>query len=138
MNHQLLKQNIVNIIEQKGLSMRKLERVAGLHTNFISNLLQDRSKNPSLDSIIRIATVLDVSIDKLVGRETNNKTYDLNIPKEIFLDIASYILKGIRDKQSNSLKLDNFFNAVYEVYKFSSKKDRLDKEFADWFIGSHL
>ena len=118
--------------------MRKLERVAGLHTNFISNLLQDRSKNPSLDSIIRIATVLDVSIDKLVGRETNNKTYDLNIPKEIFLDIASYILKGIRDKQSNSLKLDNFFNAVYEVYKFSSKKDRLDKEFADWFIGSHL
>lgn len=135
----LLKQNIVTIVKQKGLSIRKLERDAGLHKNFISNFLHDKSKNPGIDSIIRIAEVLNVSIDKLIGRESANKIHDLTvIRKDIFSDVVSYLVTAILAKREDQLKLEVFFNAVYEIYIFSLKKDIFDKEFADWFINNQL
>lgn len=135
----LLKQNIVTIVKQKGLSIRKLERDAGLHKNFISNFLHDKSKNPGIDSIIRIAEVLNVSIDKLIGRESANKIHDLTvIRKDIFSDVVSYLVTAILAKREDQLKLEVFFNVVYEIYIFSLKKDIFDKEFADWFINNQL
>src|SRR3989304_8946087 len=134
-----LKQNIVAIAKQKGLSIRKLERDAGLHKNFISNFLHDKSKNPGIDSIIRIAEVLNVSIDKLIGRESANKVHDLTvIRKDIFSDVVSYLVTAILAKREDQLKLEVFFNVVYEIYIFSLKKDIFDKEFADWFINNQL
>src|SRR3990170_7084578 len=130
-----LKQNIVAIAKQKGLSIRKLERDAGLHTNFISNFLHDKSKNPGIESIIKIASVLGVSIDELISGESRNKTYDLVLTrKDIFLEAVNYLLKAYETKQNDKLKLEKFFSAIYEVYMFSLKKDSFDKEFADWFI----
>jgi transcriptional regulator with XRE-family HTH domain len=130
-----LKQNIVALAKQKNLSIRGLERGARLHKNFISNFLYDKSKNPGIDSIIKIAEVLDVSIDELIGKELEHKTYDFPIiRKDIFFDTLDYLLKTMQTKQNCTFKLDNFFNAVYEIYIFSLKKDSFDKEFADWFI----
>ncbi|EKE01129.1 MAG: Helix-turn-helix protein [uncultured bacterium] len=134
-----LKQNINAIVKQKGLSIRKLERDAGLHKNFISNLLYDKSKNPGIDSIIKIAAVLDVSIDELVGKGLGHKTYDLAITrKDIFFDSVNYLLTAIQTKQNSTFKLENFFDAIYEIYTFSLKKDSFDREFADWFINCRL
>ena len=134
-----LKQNIVTIVKQKGLSIRKLERDANLHKNFISNFLRDKSKNPGIDSIIKIAAVLNVSIDELVGKKTEHKIYNLTITrKDIFLDVTNYLLVAIQTKQNDTLKLEKFFNAIYEIYAFSLKKGAFDKEFADWFINCQL
>jgi len=134
-----LKQNIITIIKQKGLSVRRLERDAGLHKNFISNFLYDKSKNPGIESIIKIASVLGVSIDELIGRTPGSKTYDLDIArKDIFLDVVNYLLRGYETRQNDKLKLEKFFNAIYEIYMFSLKKDSFDKEFADWFINCQL
>lgn len=134
-----LKENIVNIVKQKGLSIRKLEREAGLHKNFISNFLHDKSRNPGIDSIIKIASVLNVSIDELIGKELEHKIHDLAITrKDIFFDIVNYLLATIQTRKNTSFKLEKFFNAVHEIYVFSLKKDSFDKEFADWFINSQL
>ena len=134
-----LKQNIVNIVKQKGLSIRKLERDAGLHKNFISNFLHDKSKNPGIDSIIKIASVLNVSIDELIGKELEHKIHDLAITrKDIFFDAVNYLLAAIQTRKNTTFKLEKFFNAVHEIYVFSLKKDTFDKEFADWFINCQL
>ena len=134
-----LKQNIVAIAKQKGLSIRKLERDAGLHKNFISNFVHDKSKNPGIESIIKISGVLNVSIDKLVGKEPVSNICDLAIlRKHIFFDVVNYLLTTIQAKQKRQLKLEKFFNAVCEVYVFSLKKDAFDKEFADWFVNFQL
>ena len=134
-----LKQNIVAIAKQKGLSIRKLERDAGLHKNFISNFLHDKSKNPGIDSIIKISGALDISIDKLIGKEPASKTCDLTIiRKDIFFDVVNYLLPAIITKQKDQLKLEKFFNAICEVYVFSLKKGAFDKEFADWFVNFQL
>ena len=138
MQHQL-KQNIVSIAKKRGLSLRKLEREAGIHKNFISNFLHDKSKNPGIDSIIKIASVLNISIDELLGKELEHKTHDLAITrKDIFFDTVNYLLSAIQTMQSPTLKLEKFFNAVHEIYVFSLKKDSFDKEFADWFINCQL
>ena len=119
-----LKENIVNIVKQKGLSIRKLEREAGLHKNFISNFLHDKSRNPGIDSIIKIASVLNVSIDELIGKELEHKIHDLAITrKDIFFDIVNYLLAAIQTRKNTTFKLEKFFNAVHEIYVFSLKKD---------------
>ena len=134
-----LKQNIVSIVKQRGLSIHRLERDAGLHKNFIYNLLSDKSKNPGIDSVVKIAEVLNVSIDELIGREVESKIYDLAITrKDIFFDVMNYVLTATQAKQNNTLKLNKFFNAIHEIYTFSLKKDAFDKDFADWFINCHL
>lgn len=134
-----LKRNIVDIVKQKGISIRRLERDAGLHKNFISNFLHDKSKNPGIDSIIRIATVLDVSIDELIGKEAEHKIYDLTITRgDILSEVINYLLLVIQNKKNDTLKLEQFFDAVHEVYTFSLKKEAFDKDFADWFINCHL
>ncbi len=134
-----LKQNIVAIVKQKGLSIRKVERDAGLHKNFINNFLYSKSNNPGIDSVIKIAEVLDVSIDKLIGKESEHKTYDLAITrKDILLEVVNYLSTVIQTKQTDKFKFEKFFNAVYEIYAFSLKKDAFDKEFADWFISGYL
>ena len=138
MQHQL-KQNIVAMAKQKGLSISKLERDAGLHKNFISNFLHDKSRNPGIDSIIKISEMLDVSIDELIGKELKYKAYNSAITrKDIFFDVVNYLLAVMQAQKNNALKLENFFNAVNEVYAFSLKKDTFDKEFADWFINCHF
>lgn len=136
-NH--LKQNIVNIVKQKGLSIRKLERDAGLHKNYISNFLHNKSKNPGIDSIIKIAEVLDVTIDQLIGKESEQKIYNLVIArKELFFEVMDYLLISVRNKKNNDLALERFFHAIHEIYTFSLKKNGFDKEFADWYINCQL
>lgn len=133
----LLKENILSLTKQKGLSIRRLEREAGLHLNFVSNLLADKSKNPGIESIIKIAEVLNVSIDELIGKEPEHKTYDLTITrKDIFSEVVNYLLTAIHGKKNCTL--EKFFHAICEVYKFSLKKESFDKEFADWFINCQL
>jgi transcriptional regulator with XRE-family HTH domain len=130
-----LKQNIVYKTKQKGLSIRKLEIAAGLHKNFVSNFLHDKSRNPGIDSIIKISEVLNVSIDELIGNKPKHKTYDTEITrKDILTDTINYLLSVAQSKSNKTMKLEQLFDAIYEVYAFSLKKNIFDKEFADWFI----
>ncbi len=136
--HQL-KQNIVGLVKQKGLSISWLEREAGLHKNFISNFLHNKSKNPGIDSIIKISNVLNVSIDELIGKKNDYQNYNTAITrKDIFFEAVEYLLKTFASKNSGPKKLEDFFNAVCEIYMYSIKKGSLDKEFANWFISCRL
>jgi transcriptional regulator with XRE-family HTH domain len=134
-----LRQNIVNIIKQKGISINGLEKTAGLRKNFVSSFLHDKSRNPRVDSIAKISVALGVSIDELIGEGSEHKNHDLTIARmDILLDTLNHLSTSLRDKKNNKLKLENICKATYEIYSFSLKKDSFDKEFADWFISSQL
>ncbi|MFU1797650.1 helix-turn-helix domain-containing protein [Paenibacillus azoreducens] len=51
--------------EEKGWSRYKLAKESGVSTSYIRPIEEDRH-SPSLDVLIKISTVLDVSIDYLV------------------------------------------------------------------------
>jgi transcriptional regulator with XRE-family HTH domain len=134
-----LKDNILAAIRNKGLTVRSLETKAGLRQSFISNFLHDRSKNPGIDAITKIAETLGVTVDELLGKGLERKTYNVDIVrKDIFWDVVEHLLKAVKTKPNNRLTLEKFFDAVYEIYTFSLKDDKFDKEFANWFIKSRL
>lgn len=132
-----LKENISEAIKETGWSMRKLEQKAGLNRNFISNFLRNKSNNPGIESIAKIANLLNVSIDELIGKEPEYKSFDLTIEhRDIFLETINHLSTTIQDRKNSSFKLDDFIDALREIYTFSLKKNAFNKEFADWFITS--
>lgn len=134
-----LRQNILSIIKQKGMSISRLEKDAGLHKNFISNFLHDKARNPRVDSIAKIAVALGVSIDSLIGAGYDHKDYGLAISRtDIFFEVLNYLSSALEGKKDGQLKFEKVFKAMHEIYTFSLKKDSFDKEFADWFINCQL
>ncbi len=136
---QQLKDNILTALRSEGLTVRSLEMKAGLSQSFISNFLHDRSKNPGIDAVIKIAEALGVTVDELLGRGFEHKTYDLDIArKDIFWEVVDHVLKATKARPNNRLNLEKLYDAMYEIYTFSLKDGKFDKEFADWFIKSRL
>ena len=52
--------------EAKGLSQEKLARLADVANNTIIKIEAGKNQNPTLDTLKKIAGVLDVSVDELI------------------------------------------------------------------------
>jgi len=64
----MLAQNIRRIRLKKGLSQEKLSRLADISTATLVKIEAGVAKEPTITTITKIADVLEVSIDMLVGR----------------------------------------------------------------------
>lgn len=139
-----LKENIISLTKERGWSLSKLERDAGLNKNYLSNMLRNESKSPGIEAIAKIAKVLQISIDELLGNESKqayeSKIRDLTVTnKRLFSEVTNYLSSAIINaEQKKELKFDKIIDALYEIYSFSLKDNALHKEFADWYIKSHL
>ncbi|MBA7515574.1 hypothetical protein ES705_07616 [subsurface metagenome] len=60
--------NLVKIRKQKGWSQEKLAVESGISYNTIIKIERGGIENPKIDTVIKFADALGVSIDKLVGR----------------------------------------------------------------------
>ena len=61
--------NLKKIRNKKGWSQERLAREAGISYHTLIKIEQDRIKNPKLETLIKLAKALDVSLDKLVGSQ---------------------------------------------------------------------
>lgn len=52
--------------ENKGLSQEKLARLSDVANNTIVKIEAGKNQNPTLDTLKKIAKVLDVSVDDLI------------------------------------------------------------------------
>jgi transcriptional regulator with XRE-family HTH domain len=55
--------------KQKGWSQQKLAEKAGLAFNTITKIEQGLAEYPNLKTLIKLADVLEVGLDELVGRK---------------------------------------------------------------------
>lgn len=60
--------NLKKLRKQKGWSQEKLAREAGISYQTLIKIEQGRIKNPKLETLIKLAKALGVSIDKLIGK----------------------------------------------------------------------
>ena len=60
--------NLVKIRKQKGWSQEKLAVESEISYNTIIKIERGGIKNPKIETVIKLAEALNVSIDKLVGR----------------------------------------------------------------------
>ena len=65
-NNQNLANNIKKLREAKGLSQEKLARLADVANNTLIKMESGENKNPTLNSLKKVAKALDVSVDDLI------------------------------------------------------------------------
>ena len=61
--------NLKKFRNRKGWSQEKLAREAGISYQTLIKIEQNRIKNPRLETLIKLAKALCVSLDKLVGSQ---------------------------------------------------------------------
>ncbi len=110
-----IKDEIRDRLEDKRLSISTLEKEAGLKKSAVSNILLDRSKKPSYETIKAIAKVFDCSPEELVG-----------------IDEKNYNILNTRNAETSSNKQlawnpDLYNNTVIAFNKFCEKNSRLPK-----------
>ena len=63
--------NIKELRNEKGYTFAKLSELSGISTGRLSDLATGKRNNPTMDTLIKLADALGVSLDELVGR--NNR-----------------------------------------------------------------
>jgi len=66
-NNQNLSKNVKRLREAKGLSQEKLARLADVANNTLIKMETGENKNPTLETLKRVAKALDVSVDDLIN-----------------------------------------------------------------------
>jgi len=65
-NNQNLSKNIKKLREAKGLSQEKLARLADVANNTLIKMETGENKNPTLETLKKVAQALEVSVDDLI------------------------------------------------------------------------
>jgi transcriptional regulator with XRE-family HTH domain len=62
-----LSKNLRKLRKQRGLSQDRLAKLADIANNTIIKIEQRENKNPTLDTLKKIAKALDISVDDLIN-----------------------------------------------------------------------
>jgi len=65
-SNQNLSKNVKKLREAKGLSQEKLARLADVANNTLIKMETGENKNPTLETLKRVAKALEVSVDELI------------------------------------------------------------------------
>jgi len=65
-NNQNLSKNVKRLREVKGLSQEKLARLADVANNTLIKMETGENKNPTLETLKKVAQALGVSVDNLI------------------------------------------------------------------------
>ena len=80
----MLSNKIEQLRKEKGYTFAKLSELSGISTGRLSDLASGKRNNATMDTLIKMADALDVTLDELVGRKKNG----------IFLNPDDYIKKN--------------------------------------------
>ena len=65
----MLAKNLKRLRRQNKLSQEKLARLVDISYNTISKIEAGKAKNPTFETLSKLADVFSISIDELVGRK---------------------------------------------------------------------
>ena len=66
----MLAKNLKKLRKEKKLSQEKLARLVDVSYNTISKIEAGKARNPTFETLSKLADVFGVSIDELVGRKS--------------------------------------------------------------------
>ena len=65
----MLTKKVLALRKKAGWSQQKLAEKAGLSYNMITKIEQGVAKQPTIQTVMKIATAFKISLDELVGRK---------------------------------------------------------------------
>ncbi|OJW51121.1 MAG: hypothetical protein BGO67_12390 [Alphaproteobacteria bacterium 41-28] len=149
-NVQKLGSKIKSHISKANLSVRDLERLAGLKRSAVSNILEGKIKKPSLDTLRAIAKALNCSLTEFLELEELETSVRLHFPlsppqEQINFPVHLPLLYETMDILSHCFKnnnydpnLDLFLQCVKRVYIYAlgNGENKIDPKFAEWVVDS--
>lgn len=145
---QSLQSQLRSQISRSNLSVRDVERLAGLKRCALSNILEGKSKKPSLDMLRATANVLGCSLSDLLdttevkdtthfqsGLEEAQKPLVLPVRASMLCETISTLDACFKDI-SYEPNLEQFWQCVIRVYSYTlgSGESAVDPKFAHWLV----
>ncbi len=122
-------------IKEKGISTHALEKLAGLKPSSIHNILQGKSKNPTLHTLQAISLALECPLDELVDQKPLVKASSQPWHAALFTQATELANTIFTEKKLTPTK-KQAMNYIEEIYNYAllSKTMKADKTFAEWLI----
>lgn len=82
----------------KGFGLNETARNAGITGGYLSSLERGEKQNPTLETLIRLSKVLNVSINELLGEELKqNEETNIGMYKETFITLSREEFKELSE-----------------------------------------
>jgi transcriptional regulator with XRE-family HTH domain len=145
---QNLQSQLRSQISRSNLSVRDVERLAGLKRCALSNILEGKSKKPSLDMLRATANVLGCSLSDLLdtsevednshfqsGLEDAQKPLVLPVRAPLLCETISTLDACFKDINYEP-NLEQFWQCAVRVYSYTlgSGENQIDPKFAEWLV----
>lgn len=95
---ELFRENLRDLIDETGLSLRQLEKESGVSAMQYSRYLRDSI--PTIDVVLRIAQYFDCSIDYLFGLDNDKKS---SLYKTYNYDISKFLPRYLELLKTNNI-----------------------------------
>ncbi|OXM85235.1 helix-turn-helix domain-containing protein [Paenibacillus rigui] len=113
----MIGKRIQQLRKEKGITLTELAERAGVAKSYISKLERDIQKNPSIQFVEKIASVLNVPMESLIDQEDRVPMEDPDIDQEWYQIIKEAMTSGV-DKQQ--------FREFLEFNKWKTKNRSSD------------
>lgn len=94
--------NIRRIRKEKGYSINKLSKETGISLGYLSDLENNKAKNPSMDKLKTIAKFLETTLNDIIGSSSTISDNNINQENQHKVNIKNSI--------SNKILPDNFIS----------------------------
>lgn len=127
-------------MSELGISVHALEKQAGLKRSAVQNILQGRSKNPSVHILHAVAKILGCNINDLLAQpDVALSKEEAPVTAEEQLDLILYaeaakLASLTLHPTYNTAKAMRYIKEIYQ-YSMDSGLSHIDKNFASWLAG---
>ncbi|MBA3814566.1 MAG: helix-turn-helix transcriptional regulator [Alphaproteobacteria bacterium] len=128
---------------KSNLSIREVERRAGLNRSALSNILQGKSKNPTMHTLYGLAEVLGCSLSDFIesNEQEENKNLVPKVPNSFptLVPLLHQIMEIVENHFHNieyQPNLEQFWICVKKVYihALENHNHEIDHLYAEWLI----
>jgi len=132
--------NLNEKIKESGLSLNELEKMAGLKGSAVKNIVYGRSKNPTVNTVQKIANCLGVSLNELIGNKEKPIIASTKpVDHKLYLACTNAVLSHVKSSGYHC-NLEILTSCIKEVYRYLTKKNlsSVDPDVVEWVLENKL
>ena len=130
-------ERLQSILDSKNLKQVSLSELTGLSSAQINHLVSGRTKDPKLETVVKIADALDISLDYLAGRRddpaprlTRDEAVLISDYRDCTPDRRRKAAEAVRDQMVISQAQEgvgkSFESAEVDLYRRAAAGERID------------
>jgi len=142
MIHGTIKTKLQALLDENSMTITELEKRAGLKESTVRNIINGKSKSPTIETLYPIAQEFGKPIDFFVNAEDhsppqydNIDTFNLKLARSAFEVLAKKFFE-----QKVQASFPDFLKCVQELYDYSLTSDLnyIDARYANWLVKNKM